>query len=610
MNIFSLKNSILSKITKKGGGRWLIGRKISLSFALVIVIFIAVIAIQVFGLKKFTETIQDNNTKFTSAVNIKESEKMFGLFQISLKEKQSYTEEYYQNLDLIFEGYLTTIKAMIKKTGDSTENIEIKKNAGLLEKSLDEYFQLSKDYILLRKGKNTEAFERKELEKNILGTNIYAQMSAINSILTTEYKEKSQEVMDSTSLIRLISTISTLIGIVLGAGLALFLTLHIKFGIKNLLENISTSINYIMSGDFKSRIDPDKINLPDFISILESINKLVDSFTLPMLTAAKHIAIVAKGAIPPKMAGEYKGDFKVFEDNVNALTESMIKITEVAENIAKGNLDVEIETRSDEDKIMQSMQSSVKNLSEFAVSVQNASNQVAVGSQEMSAEAQQMALSASQQAASIEEISSSIEEINSSISQNAENAGQTASISEKVAADAEEGGIAVRDTVEAMKNIAENISVIEGIAEQTNMLALNAAIEAARAGEYGKGFAVVANEIRNLAGRSGGAAKEISALTGKSLKVADVAGRLIETIVPQIKRTSELVKEINTASAEQAKGIEQISEAIEHLENEIQSSASSNEEMAATTEELSSQAEQLREISDFFKLKAQSQPDS
>jgi methyl-accepting chemotaxis protein len=603
MYLKNIINLILSKININGKSTWLIGRKISFSFVIVILIFIAIIAIQIFGLQKLNDTIQINNDKFNNAVDIKESEKQFGLFQLSLKDKMSYTEEYYSNLDGIFEGQKVGIAVMIEKVEKTTDNDEIKKKIENLKKSLADYFDLSKKYLLLRKENNIAELEKTELEKNILASNIYGDMSNINNTLTVGYKEKSRDAIDSASLILWIAIISVIIGSVLGASLAFILTFHINGGIKNLQGNISTSINYIMSGDFKSRIDTDKINLPDFISILRSINNLVDAFTLPMITAAKHISIIAKGAIPPVMTGEYQGDFKVLEDNVNELTESMSKITEVAENIAKGNLEIDVAARSDEDKIMQSMQFSLENLSEFAVSVQNASNQVAVGSQELSAEAQQMALSANQQAANIEEISASIEEINSSITKNADNASQTASISGKVAKDAEEGGIAVRSTVEAMKSIAENISVIEGIAEQTNMLALNAAIEAARAGEFGKGFAVVANEIRNLAGRSGDAAKEISTLTGKSLKVADEAGKLIEKIVPQIKMTSELVQEINSASSEQANGIEQISIAIENLEQEIQSSASSTEEMAATTEELSGQAEQLKAIADFFKIK-------
>ncbi|MBF0476958.1 MAG: hypothetical protein HQK59_14235, partial [Deltaproteobacteria bacterium] len=140
---------------------------------------------------------------------------------------------------------------------------------------------------------------------------------------------------------------------------------------------------------------------------------------------------------------------------------------------------------------------------------------------------------------------------------------------------------------------------------QTNMLALNAAIEAARAGEHGKGFAVVAAEVRKLAERSQNAAKEISSLSISSVEVAEHAGKLIETIIPDIQKTAELVQEINASSSEQADGIQQVSKAVQQLDQVIQQSASAAEEMASTSEQLSAQSEQLKEIIAFFKLEHQ-----
>lgn len=197
-----------------------------------------------------------------------------------------------------------------------------------------------------------------------------------------------------------------------------------------------------------------------------------------------------------------------------------------------------------------------------------------------------------------------MEEMNSSVVQNADNARQTAAISIKASKDAQEGGIAVAETVRAMKSIAEKIAVIEDIAAQTNMLALNAAIEAARAGDHGKGFAVVAGEVRNLAERSGNAAKEINNLSVQSVEVAEKAGKLIEEIVPQIQKTAELVQEINASSSEQANGISQVTQAVEQLDKGIQQSAAATEEMASTTEELLGQAEQLKQTASFFKVKS------
>jgi methyl-accepting chemotaxis protein len=190
----------------------------------------------------------------------------------------------------------------------------------------------------------------------------------------------------------------------------------------------------------------------------------------------------------------------------------------------------------------------------------------------------------------------------SNIRQNADNAMQTEKIAVKSAFAAREGGKAVEETVRAMKEIANKISIIEEIARQTNLLALNAAIEAARAGEHGKGFAVVASEVRKLAERSQKAAAEISHLSGTSVEVAEKAGDLLDKMVPDIQRTADLVQEINAASREQDLGAEQINKAIQQLDQVIQQNASASEEMASTAEELSSQSEQLQNTIGFFRV--------
>ncbi|HOE42083.1 MAG TPA: methyl-accepting chemotaxis protein, partial [Rhodoferax sp.] len=165
-----------------------------------------------------------------------------------------------------------------------------------------------------------------------------------------------------------------------------------------------------------------------------------------------------------------------------------------------------------------------------------------------------------------------------------------------------DGGEAVNATVDAMKQIAKKIGIIDDIAAQTNLLALNAAIEAARAGEHGKGFAVVAAEVRKLAERSQVAAQEIGEVAGNSVELAEKAGRLLAEIVPNIRKTSDLVQEITAASTEQSSGVGQINSAVGQLNQTTQQNASSSEELAATSEEMSGQAEQLQQTMSFFKL--------
>jgi methyl-accepting chemotaxis protein len=189
-----------------------------------------------------------------------------------------------------------------------------------------------------------------------------------------------------------------------------------------------------------------------------------------------------------------------------------------------------------------------------------------------------------------------------SVSQNADNARQTDKIATKAAVDAKAGGDAVNRTVEAMKQVAEKINIIEEIARKTDLLALNAAVEAARAGEHGKGFAVVASEVRKLAERSQTAAAEISRLTAEGVQTAAGAGQLLERLVPDIQKTAELVREIAAASAEQSAGAAQVNKAIQQLDTVIQQHASASEEMASTAEELSSQASVLQSTIAFFRV--------
>ena len=246
-----------------------------------------------------------------------------------------------------------------------------------------------------------------------------------------------------------------------------------------------------------------------------------------------------------------------------------------------------------------------EHLTRTIAEVRTAADSLNGAANQVSATAQSLSQSSSTQAAAMEQASAAIEEMSASIGHNAENARLTDDMASKAAREAGEGGMAVRQTVEAMKSIAGKIGIIDEIAYQTNLLALNAAIEAARAGAHGKGFAVVAAEVRKLAERSQVAAREIGELAASSVKLAELAGRLLEEMVPSIQRTSELVRAIDAASGEQSGGIGQISSTTSHLSMFTQRNASASEQLAATAEEMSSQSEGLRQLMDYFKLAEQ-----
>ena len=243
----------------------------------------------------------------------------------------------------------------------------------------------------------------------------------------------------------------------------------------------------------------------------------------------------------------------------------------------------------------------VEKLQEVVMRVKGSAGNVSAAAVQVSTGAKTLSEGAAEQATAGEEVSSSMEEMGGNIKQNSDNAMQTEKIALKAAFDATEGGKAVTETVTAMKDIAGKITIIYEIARQTNLLALNAAIEAARAGDHGKGFAVVASEVRKLAERSQVAAGEIGTLSRDSVAVAEKAGTLFATIIPDIKKTADLVQEISAACAEQNAGADQINKAILQLDQVIQQNASASEELAATSEELSRQADELQGAVDYFK---------
>ncbi len=280
---------------------------------------------------------------------------------------------------------------------------------------------------------------------------------------------------------------------------------------------------------------------------------------------------------------------------------------ELAQAVAGGDLTQTITSTSRDEigDLIGHVNTMVERLRGVVSEALNAAQNVSAGSQEMSASAEQLSQGATEQASSTEEASASMEQMAANIKQNADNATQTEKIARQSATDAQASGEAVGRAVDAMRTIAEKITVVQEIARQTDLLALNAAVEAARAGEHGKGFAVVASEVRKLAERSQASAAEIGTLSSQTVKAAQEAGEMLVKLVPDIKKTAELVSEISAACREQDIGSNQINQAIQQLDKVTQQNSSASEEMSATSEELAAQSEQLSATISYFRTDEQ-----
>lgn len=273
--------------------------------------------------------------------------------------------------------------------------------------------------------------------------------------------------------------------------------------------------------------------------------------------------------------------------------------------LADGDLRLNLEYTEKQDEVgmlQNSMAQMTENLKNIVKSIEGSATEISFSSTELNEASMRMSQSANDQAASAEEVSSSIEEMASGIQQNSENAMETEKIAFQTFSTIQECSKAALESVSAMNDIAAKISIIDEIAFQTNILALNAAVEAARAGEHGKGFAVVAAEVRKLAERCAVAAKEIDKVSKDGQSIAQTTGEAFKQVLPEIERTTTLVREIAASCREQASGSEQINIAVQRFNTTTQQFASISEEMASNSENLSTQASKLIDMIKFFKV--------